>query len=129
MDVRVLLANNSKKYEAVFEALLSLEKRFMESREFVDGATETIYNKLIEMDEKLDLLASHQGPTQLEQLELPSIRKVTEDGPKLIETAPAVPGGSRLVSTLRPIKDGEEPVDARPWPGLTITSSSGSGRP
>lgn len=76
MDTRVLLANTSKRYDAIFSGLGILDQKLNQLGENTLGADEVLHGKLVELDNKLDLIMAHLG------IELPKTEPETPgDGP------------------------------------------------
>jgi hypothetical protein len=61
VDTRVLLANNNKRYQAIFDGLGLLSQNLQAVNTNVGATAEVVYAKLIEVDSKLDLLLNHFG--------------------------------------------------------------------
>lgn len=80
MDTRVLLANSNKRYEAIFNGLGLLSQNLQAINTNVGATAEVVYEKLVEVDSKLDLLLNHFG------LELPVAGP--EPGPDAELTSP-----------------------------------------
>jgi hypothetical protein len=66
LDTRVLLANTNKRFQSIFEAIQILNGNQAQTAASFDSGLEVVYEKLIEVDNKLDLIMAHLG------IEMPS---------------------------------------------------------
>lgn len=61
MDTRVLLANTNKRFESIFQALGIIDTKVDSSAAMIDGIGEITFNKIVELENKLDAIMAHLG--------------------------------------------------------------------
>lgn len=85
MDTRVLLANANKRYEAIFNALQVLNGSITQE---IGVTSEVIYTKLVEVDNKIDLVLAHLG------IEVPTVQEPELEKAVVVEPLPRNSDGS-----------------------------------
>ena len=91
MDTRVLLANTNKRFEAIFQSIGILNQNQAQTAASFDAGLEVIYSKLVEVDNKLDLVLAHLG------IEVPAVQEVSEAETPATESVEPVSETAQLV--------------------------------